>query len=138
MKSAKRGMLVFAAAVAAMAFLAMSINAQSSGVKVHIPFAFQAGDANLPAGDYTMRMERETFRISDKNGHTASVLCNAARNDDVQAASRLVFKGSGDSWILTQVRWQAYGAARDLIQSPSTEHELSKSTAQRVIPIPTH
>src|SRR5262245_28808538 len=129
MKSAKRAMLVFAAAMAAMAFMAMSVSAQSSGVKIHIPFAFQAGEANLPAGDYTMRMERETFRIFDRNGHTATVLCNAARNRDVQASSRLVFKGSGDSWILTQVRWQDYSEARDLIQTPSTELELAKASA---------
>jgi hypothetical protein len=130
-------MLVFAASLAAIAVTTMSIQAQSSGARVHIPFAFHAGDTILPAGDYTMRMQKEAFRIADKNGHAAIVLCNTARNEDMQAGSRLVFKGLGDSWILTQVRWQDYGAARDLIQTPYTELELAKSTAQRVVPIPT-
>jgi hypothetical protein len=135
MKSVKSAMLLFVAAVVAMSFFAVNAHAQSGGVKVTIPFPFHVGKALLPAGNYVMRMEGELFRISDGAGHAAFVISNATPNRDAAAHSRLVFKGYGDAWILTQVRWQGYNLGRDMIPPTLTDLEARKLTEERTVAI---
>jgi hypothetical protein len=132
----KGGVLVGVIAVAAMAVILSApgvIQAQSKAIKANIPFGFYVGDTKLPAGTYMVRMHGDTMQITDDAGHIASVLSNAILNRDLDRESRMVFNRYGETWFLSEVRWQEYGAARGLNRTPG-ELELARTLpVQRVV-----
>ena len=93
---------------------------------VNIPFAFVAGNATLPAGDY--RVEKldgnsvVLIRCSDASA-AAVVLSNAAQAKETPTQSKLIFKRYDNRYFLSQV-WSA-GSIRG--------RELMKSRAEKEI-----
>lgn len=76
-------------------------------IEVHVPFAFAAGKATLPAGDYIVRRERtNVLLIQNKESHEASLLITLPT--DTQQTRRhtaLVFnRYSNGNYFLAQVR----------------------------------
>ena len=133
MKSAKRRVLLGVAAIGVMVLFNVPAHAQSSKIRVKIPFAFHAAETALPAGTYTIERRGDAIRISDRNGHTAAVLANAVDNDGVNLGNRVVFNRYGDTLFLSEVRWTGYSSARHLITS-SAERELGeRSGPERVL-----
>src|SRR5467141_1239168 len=77
---------------------------------VDIPFAFTAGNATLPAGEYRVqKMDRNSavllIHCWDARA-SALVITNAAQAKELQTESKLVFKRYGNSYFLSQV-WTA-------------------------------
>jgi len=77
---------------------------------VDIPFAFTAGNATLPAGEYRVqKMDRNSAVLLIHCWDTrasALVITNAAQAKELQAESKLVFNRYGNRYFLSQV-WTA-------------------------------
>lgn len=77
--------------------------------KVKVPFAFRAGRAILPAGEYDVRFDYFTMpgvlRVRSANGRETSLMLVQA--SDLPRGSNdtphLVFDKDGDSYVLTEV-----------------------------------
>jgi hypothetical protein len=84
------------------------VQAQSS-VRSSIPFAFKAGRALLPAGEYLLRYDNTemsgVLRLRSEDGHEAAYVL--VLNADVPKGvgeARLIFdKQGGETYVLTEV-----------------------------------
>jgi len=96
---------------------------------VNIPFAFVAGNATLPAGEYRVqKLDRNPavvlIRCSGASA-AAMVMSNAAQAKETQTQSKLVFNRYGNRYFLSQV-WAAGSIrGRQLLKS-SREKEISQ------------
>jgi hypothetical protein len=74
-------------------------------VKVDIPFAFQAGDKQLPAGSYIIGMDLQAklanVTTSDGVGEVLMLANTVGNSDGIDA--KLVFDKVGDSYLLRDV-----------------------------------
>ncbi len=89
---------------------------------VDIPFAFTAGNATLPAGEYRVqKMDRNSAVLLIHCWDTrasALVITNAAQAKELQAESKLVFNRYGNRYFLSQVWTSGSIRGRQLPISP--------------------
>jgi hypothetical protein len=91
--------------------------AQSTVVKVDIPFSFSAAGAQLPAGNYTIRTERGfTYMVRD-DGRRWWLVNTSALIDKKPHDTKLVFSVYGDQYFLQKILYP--GANMSLAFSPS-------------------
>jgi len=120
-------------ALATVAVLATIAPVWAQDADVHliarVPFAFTAGNANLPV---------DTYRLSRMNGHPEMVVLRGDRTgtlvriDEVRLprngdAPSLVFHRYGDQYFLRQVRWE--GSSR--LDLPQTKAEIEAAEVRR-------
>ena len=77
-------------------------------LKVNIPFEFYAGSANLPAGEYVVRMmdnsNLKIMEISSADGATTALFqVQDARANSAPRKGELIFNKYGDLYFLTSV-----------------------------------
>lgn len=105
--------LCAAAATALLALGGFSSEARAEGrkIKAEIPFAFQAGKHELPAGTYLFehRTGHPVLVITAPDGERIAMLTHPAGNGEVPPAPGLVFEQDGGRYSLAEV-W-APGAA---------------------------
>src|SRR6266566_141435 len=126
----KKRLFVIAALLMFASIPATQVARADEPMLVNIPFAFVAGNATLPAGEY--RVEKLNgnsavvlIRCSDANA-AAVVLSNAAQANERQSGSKLVFNRYDNRYFLSQV-WRAGSIrGRELMKSRS-EKEISQS-----------
>lgn len=86
--------------------LATAAQAQNSDqpIRVDVPFTFQVGNAQFPAGDYTINQTADRMRIVNlaTGQHGVFVKMNAVRNSK-ELPGALQFVLRGDNHILTNV-----------------------------------
>jgi hypothetical protein len=133
MRFERQRLLMGVAAIAGMVlFSLVPAYAQSTKLKVNIPFEFHAGEATLPSGMYVVERIGAAIRISDGKGHSGAVLSNAIANKSFGLKDQLVFKRYGRDSFLSEVRWSGYSAARGVATS-AAERRLAKAiTAEPV------
>ena len=89
---------------------------------VDIPFAFTAGNATLPAGEYRVqKMDRNSAVLLIHCWDTrasALVITNAAQAKELQTESKLVFNRYGNRYFLSQVWTSGSIRGRQLPISP--------------------
>lgn len=123
----KKRIFAVASLFAVCSFGATQVARAQEPIKVDIPFAFSAGNAALPAGEY---------RVEKLNGNgavllvrcaeptaSAMVMTNPAGGGNQQTKSKLVFHRYGNRYFLSQV-WSA---------GSSHGRELRKSTQEKEI-----
>lgn len=83
----------------------LGMNAQSEVVTVHVPFAFQAGEKLLPAGDYSVdRGEVSNILvIHGGSGNSSAFLTMAVESKRTETAS-LIFARQGATLVLSAIR----------------------------------
>jgi hypothetical protein len=99
-------------------------NAQSAA-QANVPFAFNVGNSQLPAGSYRIKVEGPTggliiIRNSTTGAHVMSL---GQREYPGARSSKLVFQHVGDRYFLTQI-WGAPGSAGIKIQAAKSETKL--------------
>jgi hypothetical protein len=106
--------------------LLMATMASAQTVHVTVPFSFVAGSKNLPAGDYTIELNRRKgamfLRSEDRSGNSVVMLANNSdwtRNPDKTYA---IFQRYGAHYFLAEV-WRQ-GAGQTLIPG-KLERELA-------------
>ena len=106
----------------------ISAHAQTAGaqrVVANIPFAFNVGDTNLPAGKYTITVlnptsDRKILQIRNTKGASATVLTTAVTGN-VSDDAKLVFQRYGDQYFFAQAQ----------MAGDSTTFSALKSNAER-------
>jgi hypothetical protein len=95
---------------------------------VNIPFAFVAGNATLPAGEYRVQKRDRNWVLlihcSDPS-ESAFVITNTAEAKELQSESKLVFNRYGKRYFLSQVWTAGSVRGRQLLKSPG-EKEMAQ------------
>ena len=107
--------------------------AQQTALSAQIPFAFQAGNTMLPAGEYQIRrgsLTTETVaQIRDTDSSSSAYVATYAvdpRNKHVEP--KLIFNCYSNACFLSEI-WTGSGKGRKLVQS-NREKELSHARAE--------
>ena len=94
-----------------MAAMASAQTAQR--VTMTVPFSFVAGSHNLPAGDYTVELNREkdtmTLRSEDRSGNNAVMLARSSERYTTLDKSYAIFRHYGSHYFLAEVWTQGTG-----------------------------
>jgi hypothetical protein len=117
--------------VAAVLFLSIiaagQCRAQQTPIVVNVPFAFQAGDKMLPAGEYRIRRvlaADETIQLVRQSDGDASTMVTTLPVERRDAPSpRMIFLRYGNEYFLAQI-WTGETQGRQLYKS-HTEKELA-------------
>jgi hypothetical protein len=131
MRFAKR-LLTAGALVGMVSVMSLSLYAQSSALKVTIPFAFQAGEKALPAGNYVVQKQGDAIWISDGKGNAAAVLSNPVPNKAFGLDNLIVFHRYGDQHFLSEVRWMEIPTARGVLESKAEQKIANATSAESV------
>ena len=94
-----------------MAAMASAQTAQR--VTMTVPFSFVAGSRNLPAGDYTIELNREKDRMiirsEDRSGNNAVMLARSSERYTNLDKSYAIFRHYGSHYFLAEVWRQGTG-----------------------------
>jgi hypothetical protein len=103
--------------ILAAVILALPICAQSPAVAVNVPFGFVAGNATLPAGQYTVDMSTRPFLVgligADRHTHLLNTVPDGVGS--AKGLSELVFHRYGDRYFLSEIRTP--GRSREIPES---------------------
>jgi hypothetical protein len=114
-----------------LAFLSASLPAQTMNMRGTIPFAFNTGNKQMPAGEYTVRHANRTLIMQEAHGKQALILfTNAAKRVATQSVPTLEFHRYGEDYFLSSM-WDR--VSTDGAELPKTRAE--KETAGRSGPI---
>jgi hypothetical protein len=120
--------ILLAIIVFAGAFTA-SAQAQTAGAQIavaNIPFSFNVGNKNLPAGKYTISVlnptsDRRVLQIRNTNGRASAMIQTNSVIGNTSDDAKLVFQLYGDRYFFAQVQ----------MAGESTSFAAVKSSAQR-------
>ncbi len=95
-------------------------------VDVRIPFAFQVGSIQMPAGSYAMRvrLSHHLVQLQDQGSRklaSAILLGSPSEDDKIQRAGRLIFHRYGDRYFLREV-WDG-DSGLGVVSGPSREEK---------------
>ncbi len=120
--------LVMAGMMALTAMATTRVAQAQQDVAVNIPFDFVAGNTQLPAGEYTVKVSAPTHSlilISRKDATmSAFINTNPAVSSAPQTESKLIFNRYGDRYFLSQVWQEGNAQGRQLLKS-SREKEVA-------------
>jgi hypothetical protein len=121
--------------VAVVAAIAAPLSAQSTALKVNVPFEFAIGSKILPAGEYRV------MRADSSVPHILRIRSLEANNDVLVTAvavghwggtpagtARLVFNRYGNQYFLSQV-WDGHSRTGEQLPTARTEHELARTAS---------
>jgi hypothetical protein len=105
---------------------ATAVYAQSYA-KAEVPFAFNVGAKQLPAGSYEIRvLSQSPNQIMIRNTESTAAALSIARNEGPRdTESKLVFDRIGTQYFLTEV-WRGFGAGGMIVPTSKQEQELKK------------
>jgi hypothetical protein len=105
---------------------ATGVYAQSYA-KAKVPFAFNVGAKQLPAGTYEIRVVSQSpNEIMIRNTETTAAALSIARTESPRnTESKLVFDRIGTQYFLTEV-WKGSGAGGMIVPTSKHEQELKK------------
>jgi hypothetical protein len=102
------------------------VNAQQTILSANVPFTFNIGDKQLPAGAYAVReMDRATL-IESKDGEHSVLGIYQYAGPSKTDQTKLVFHKVGDRYFLAQIWTSARGQGLSVPQS-QREKELRAS-----------
>jgi hypothetical protein len=119
------------AAVMALTAMATTRVAQAQdALVVNIPFDFMAGNRNLPAGEYSVKVSQSDARIVliERKDATAAMFIgtNTVVANTIQSESKLVFNRYGDRYFLSQVWNEGNSRGRQLMKT-AREKEIAQT-----------
>lgn len=112
--------------------LATSVQAQSGNsqrIVANIPFTFNVGKTNLPAGRYTIAVlnptsDRRILQIRSTNGRSSAMIMTNGVIGNASEHSKLVFERDGDRYYFAQA--QMAGDATSLAAVRAKTHGVAK------------
>ena len=126
----KKRILVMASLLVLCSFAAAQVTRAQEPMTVNIPFAFTAGEAALPAGEYRVqKMDGNgavlLIRCSEPTA-SAFVMTIGKQANEQQGKSKLVFNRYNDHYFLSQVWNAGYSSGREL-RKTQQEKEIALS-----------
>jgi hypothetical protein len=105
--------------------LLLNINgAHAQSVAADVPFAFNVGSSQLPAGGYRITVEDVSRMVMIRNFKTGvTVLSLGQRESPGDKSWKLVFRHLGNRYFLTQI-WGVQGSAGLKFRAPKPETKL--------------
>ena len=73
-------------------------------LRAHIPFAFEAGGARLPAGDYTVRQDSLSGLITLQASNGGAAVLTTGSNSGIGRDTQLIFERRNGRVVLTEIR----------------------------------
>jgi hypothetical protein len=130
----KRNLLLFAAALALVVTTVAS--AQSTKVKVTVPFSFIVNRANLPAGEYLVQsvdVEGKVLAIRNVETNTTNlVIFNSCTSLASPTQTKLIFHRYGERYFLSRI-WVAGNTSGHELSPSSREKEVAKDFSMREV-----
>ena len=128
----KRNLLAIALSLPLL--LSAAAHAQTTQLKVTVPFEFIAGNSVLPAGDYEVKSMDpwggKALSIHNANSNAGSVVVsNSCRSQKPAADSKLVFHRYGQQYFLAEV-WNQNSFAGSEIKINPRQRELAKNQSK--------
>jgi hypothetical protein len=125
----KRNLLSLAMSLAVL--MSAAAQAQTTHMKVTVPFEFTAGNVQLPAGDYQVEAMGPwgglTLSVHNVNSKAGSlVLSNSCRSEKPTTKDKLVFYRYGHEYFLAEV-WNRNSFAGSQIKINPRQAELAKN-----------
>jgi uncharacterized protein (DUF3084 family) len=136
-KSMKKQILTVAAALVFTALAPAQIHAQEVA-QAKVPFAFQAGDTMMPAGEYQIRRalpsnrDVQQIRRVDSSASTF-VFTNATESGNKNTEARLIFHCHGNECFLSEI-WTGSREGMKLTVS-RREKEVSRVDAENELAV---
>ena len=133
----RKQLLVFAGLLGVCMLAAGPVQAQSS-FKVNIPFAFVAGEAALPAGEYVVQppqiggAKALTLRRIDGVGNDAAMVLGMTVQGKDQSVPRLIFHCYDNRYFLSTM-WTADSSYGLQLRESRREVELAKNETPRQV-----
>ena len=95
--------------------------------KANVPFAFNVGGAQLPAGTYEIKvLSQSPYEIMIENSETRAAAMSIARREGPRnTESKLVFNRIDNRYFLSEV-WKGSAAAGMIVPTSKQEEELKK------------
>lgn len=97
-------------------------------VLVNIPFAFAAGDATLPAGEYRVEKVRDGSPVllirSTEGSPAIIVMTSPASANEPQEKAKLIFHRYGNHYFLAQVWSAGSSSGRELPKSAKEKEQV--------------
>lgn len=130
------------ATMALVGLLATTTQAQSSGsqkMRAHVPFAFNVGSRQLPAGEYNITVlnpnsDRKVLQIRSTDGRAAAIIHTVGTSANAPEKSRLVFRRYGDRYFFAQAQATGESTALTTMKSRVERIEEHAVTRQRSRP----
>jgi hypothetical protein len=112
-------------ALLAVVSMAPSLQAQDHkvGGTIHVPFAFETGDKHFAPGWYTISMETTNVVLIKGASKSAFVMAQSGGGSLPAKKSKVVFRRSGDRYLLTEIWIAEESGHKDMINSKA-EREL--------------
>jgi hypothetical protein len=122
--------LVMAGIMALTAMATTRVAQAQEALVVNVPFDFIAGNQNLPAGEYSVKVSQTDARIVliERRDATAAMFIgtNTVVANTIQSESKLVFNRYGDRYFLSQVWNEGNSLGRQLMKT-SREKEIAQT-----------
>jgi hypothetical protein len=94
-----------------------------SASRANVPFAFQVGAEQVPAGTYSVKKDLVTNVVSIRNLQTSkTVLVLATGQPPSRTTEKLIFRHVGSRYILTEI-WGTTGSPGMAILTPKRNSE---------------
>jgi hypothetical protein len=122
-------------AVTVILLSATSVFAQTTSIRIHVPFAFDAGSAHLSAGDYRVTKDAFfQFVVLEKEGGKAMFLSVSRpfSHSAVRVNGSLIFDKYGDQYFLRKFATPGTGEGYEWPMSRA-EREIAKIGVPREV-----
>ena len=128
----KKNLLSLAMSLALL--MSAAAQAQTTHMKITVPFEFTAGNVQLPAGEYEVTAlgpwGGPTLSVHNVNSNAGSVVVsNSCRSQKPSADAKLVFYRYGHQYFLAEV-WNRNSFAGSQIQINPRQTELAKNQSK--------
>jgi len=109
-----------------LALLCAGLHAQTMNLRGTIPFAFRAGDTQMPAGDYTIRHSANQLILHKEGGGPSVLLLTiAASRPNALSEERLSFNRYGERYFLSSV-WTSESREGREVPKSRAEKEVAR------------
>jgi hypothetical protein len=134
-KCARLCLVVTTLAVATLTVTIPNLQAQSTKMKVNVPFNFHVGEKKLPAGAYLVSTRVGFVQLSDLNGHDVVSITIPITRRPPKENGHLVFSVYGAEYFLTEAQWEGYTTAYSL-PTVALETEIAKNVSRKQLVTP--
>ena len=131
----KKNLLTIAMSLALL--MSAAAQAQTTHLKITVPFDFTAGNVQLPAGEYDVTTVGPwggtTLSVHNVNSNAATlVLSISCRSQKPAANARLVFYRYGQQYFLAEV-WNRNSSLGNQIKINSRQMELARNQSKEEV-----
>jgi hypothetical protein len=98
------------------------------GVEASVPFAFNVGTTQMPAGTYTITVDFLNASVRIHNcDNSATILSHAQREYPGEKSQKLVFRHVRDQYFLAEI-WGEKGSEGMMLRAPKPETRLEEAS----------